>query len=410
MSSFRCIRSVSVIGAGLMGRSIAALNVDRGRPVKISDLRSDVLDDALAMLRSRTAHDRGIPSPHLLHGAANESQIGACKDPAELAKADLIVETIAEKLEIKRRLFSDLAPHLGPRTIVATNTSSIPLDRMADCLPHRERFCGLHFFHPVERRPLVEVIRGPATSDETLAAAVDYATALGRRPVVVKDRPGFVVNRVLVPYLNEALELILEGAAVDDVERAAVAFGMPLGPLRLLDEIGIDVAVRTGMVAYLAFPDRVVPSPLLIAMYKADRLGRKSGGGFFPASIEYCGATGNRLSPQAAALIRRHRRALQRFSPEEITRRLFLPPLLEATRILEERLVAEPEDVDAALRDGLGFLPSAEGLLRWADCVGAGTILEWLRPLQALGPRFEPTALLSEAARQSCGLSESWGY
>ena len=393
-------QSVSVIGAGVMGCSIAALNIHNGIPVRLADSNHDALQIAITSLTRLAQSRHDVPPPHFCKTRATGPLLRACVDLEELAQSDLVVEAVAERLENKRQLLSSLAPHLQSHTIVASNTSSIPLKRMADCLPDRERFCGLHFCHPVEKRALVEVIRGPDTSESTVATATTYALKLGKRPVVVKDRPGFVVNRILVPYLNEALELILEGADIDALDRVAVAFGMPVGPLHFLDDIGIDVAVRTGMVACLAFPDRVVASRLLVAMYKANQLGRKTGGGFFSAD-----ADDNRLTPVAADLIAGHSRDSRQFSDEELTRRLFLPPLLEATRILEEGLVDDPSDVDVALRDGLEFRPPAGGLWRWADDVGAATLLKWLAPLQELGARFEPTEVVRSAAAKNCRLT-----
>jgi 3-hydroxyacyl-CoA dehydrogenase/enoyl-CoA hydratase/3-hydroxybutyryl-CoA epimerase/3-hydroxyacyl-CoA dehydrogenase/enoyl-CoA hydratase/3-hydroxybutyryl-CoA epimerase/enoyl-CoA isomerase len=211
-------------------------------------------------------------------------------------------------------------------------------------------------------------------------------------PIVVRDGPGFLLNRLLVPYMNEALELLLDGASVEALDQAALEFGMPLGPLAHFDEFGIDVALAVGRTLYWAFPDRIVPSELLIAMYKAGHWGRKSGSGFYVATQDSGAA--RQLAPGIRHMISERQRGQQCFSTEEITRRLFLPVLLEANRVLEERLVEGPAIIDIALRDGLGMTESYRGLFGWAESIGVARLLDWLQPLRPLGKRFEPTQLL----------------
>jgi len=386
------IRSVGIAGAGVMGCGIAALNVERGIKVTIADNNPDALARAVGRLRAIAENRRSslqssgaetLPVDQLVRAATAASDLGQC---------DLVIEAISEKLETKRQFLLELAPHLRDGTVVATNTSSIPLSRMADCLPKRGRFCGLHFCYPVELRRLVEVIRGATTSDESIAAAVSYAELLEKNPIVVNDRPGFVVNRLLVPYFNEALELVLDGSPVEDVEKAACNFGMPRGPLHQLDDFGIDVALQTGTVLYLAYPDRIVASRLLIAMYKSRLLGRKTGAGFFECSSSH------QLGSEAKKLIEQHRRGRESLSLDEMTRRLFVPMFLESTRILEEQVVARCGDIDVALQDGLGFRPRHGGLIGWAESTGADTLREWLKPMEHLGHRFQPTRTLVEMA------------
>ena len=198
-----------------------------------------------------------------------------------------------ETLPAKLQLYAQLQRHLGPQTILASNTSTIPLQRLGRGLADASRFCGLHFCHPVQQRPLVEIVCGPQTSDATIAAAVAHARRIDRMPMVVQDGPGFVVNRLLFPYLNEALELLREGVPAESIERAAAEFGMTIGPLRLMDEIGLDTTLQAAWVLGAAFPERVVSSPLLVSLVKAGRLGQKTGAGFF----SYRGPTGG--SPRA---------------------------------------------------------------------------------------------------------------
>jgi len=256
----------------------------------------------------------------------------------------------------------------------------------------------MHFCHPVNERPLVEVVGAETTSPETLDRAFAFASSLGMSPIIVGDSPGFLLNRLLVPYLNEALEMLLEGADVTALDRAAKAFGMPQGPLALFDDFGIDVALAVGRSLFWTFPDRIVPSELLIAMYKAGLRGRKAGGGFF---VDQAAAEAGQLAPHATELIDKRRRSNTTFSDDEISRRLFLPMLLEATRTLDESLVATATTIDQSLRDGLGMTDAYCGLFGWADSVGATTIIDWLRPLESLGKRFEPTEMLLTAAAEN---------
>jgi 3-hydroxyacyl-CoA dehydrogenase/enoyl-CoA hydratase/3-hydroxybutyryl-CoA epimerase/3-hydroxyacyl-CoA dehydrogenase/enoyl-CoA hydratase/3-hydroxybutyryl-CoA epimerase/enoyl-CoA isomerase len=229
-----------------------------------------------------------------------------------------------------------------------------------------------------------------------LAAAVAYVKRLGRLPIVVRDSPGFLVNRLLSPYLNESLQLLTEGIPAQELEDAAVAFGMSLGPLAMCDLIGIDTAFYAGRSLWDSFRDRLVVTPILPLLVKSGRLGRKSGLGFY-RYVE--GPDPPQFAPDLDQLLAPYVRSKRRLSREEVTRRLFLPMLVEATRALEERLVRDPRDVDLAVIFGLGFAASNGGLLYWADQVGAATILAMLEPLGDLGPRLTPTSLLHEMAR-----------
>jgi 3-hydroxyacyl-CoA dehydrogenase/enoyl-CoA hydratase/3-hydroxybutyryl-CoA epimerase/3-hydroxyacyl-CoA dehydrogenase/enoyl-CoA hydratase/3-hydroxybutyryl-CoA epimerase/enoyl-CoA isomerase len=242
---------------------------------------------------------------------------------------------------------------------------------------------------------LVEVIRGRETSDETVATAVAYAKSIGKSPIVVHDGPGFLVNRLLFPYLNESLELLGEGASIKAIERAATDFGMPMGPLALYDMVGLDTSVYAGRVMWEAFPDRTGASPILPAMVKAGRLGQKSGRGFFL----YRDKKGrSEPDPALADWLATYRRGERKFSPDELSNRLLLPMVLEATRILEAQLVRDVRDVDLGVIFGLGFPAFRGGLLYWADTLGAAKIVELLKPFESLGPRLQPTPLLLEMA------------
>lgn len=401
----RTVRSVGIVGAGKMGAAIAAATAAGRLPVVITDSNPRVLADLPQRLAVELGRDQPLVGAGRQPGAERESTVGRLvrptTDPEAIAGSDLVVETVIENPEVKRRVFADLEPRLGGETILASNTSTLPITRLTAGLADPGRFCGLHFFHPVAERPLVEVVHGPETSDQTVATAVSYVKAIGKIPLVVRDGPGFVVNRLLLPYVSEAMQLLLEGAAIEAVERAGTNFGMALGPLALLDQIGIDTALDCGWVLSGAYPENVATSPLLMAMVKAGRFGQKSGAGFFAYQREPNGAATRRRDPAVEAIIARWAESPRQHTPDTITARLFLLMLLEATRILQEKKVTDPRSVDLGAIFGLGFPESRGGLFSWADTLGAARVIRMLRPLESLGPRARPTPLLMEMAEKN---------
>jgi 3-hydroxyacyl-CoA dehydrogenase / enoyl-CoA hydratase / 3-hydroxybutyryl-CoA epimerase / enoyl-CoA isomerase len=389
------VRSAGVIGSGIMGSGIAAATLKSEVPVALTDANEEALARGTKQVLEDAAYNRKTKGPDIAKTLKLAPLLSVTHREEEIATADLVVEAIIEKEDAKKALFARLEPMLKPDAILASNTSTIPITRLAAGLKRPERFCGLHFFNPVRRMKLVEVIRGAKTSDETVATAVAFAKRIGKMPVVVGDGPGFLVNRLLFPYMNEAIELLCDGASIKEIDRAATAFGMPMGPITLYDLVGLDTAVYAGMVMYQAFPDRVVASPLVPAMVKQGRLGQKSGRGFF----SYQNKRGRAEEDLAVdKLIAPYRRGERKFSREELTNRLFLPMLLEATRMLEDRIVRDVRDVDLGLIFGLGFPPFKGGLLYWADTIGAAKLLEMIKPLEPLGARFQWTPLLKEMA------------
>jgi 3-hydroxyacyl-CoA dehydrogenase/enoyl-CoA hydratase/3-hydroxybutyryl-CoA epimerase/3-hydroxyacyl-CoA dehydrogenase/enoyl-CoA hydratase/3-hydroxybutyryl-CoA epimerase/enoyl-CoA isomerase len=395
----REIRSVSVVGAGVMGQGIAAANVKRGIPVTLGDVSAEAVARGVQGLLGEASYSRATKGPDAGKVLELAPLASGTVSDAELARADLVVEAIFENAQAKQQLYARLEPLLPAHAVLCSNTSTIPISDLAAGLARPEQFCGLHFFNPVRQMPLVEVIRGRATSDETIATATAYARRIGKSPIVVNDGPGFLVNRVLLPYMNEALLVLEEGAAIKQVDRAATAFGMPMGPITLYDTVGLDVAVHAGAVMQAAFPDRVEPSGILPAMVEAGRIGKKVGRGF----TDFTGKSGHqgKDSPETAAIIERHRRASRTFTAEELTDRLMLPMLLEATRLLEDGVAASVQDVDLALIYGIGFPPFKGGLFFWADTVGAAAIVEKLKAYQSLGERYRPTAMLLELAQKN---------
>jgi 3-hydroxyacyl-CoA dehydrogenase/enoyl-CoA hydratase/3-hydroxybutyryl-CoA epimerase/3-hydroxyacyl-CoA dehydrogenase/enoyl-CoA hydratase/3-hydroxybutyryl-CoA epimerase/enoyl-CoA isomerase len=395
------IASAGVVGAGVMGQGIAAANVKRGIPVAILDSSPEALARGVQGVLGEVAYNKQLKGPDVKRVIEFAPLVNGTLSDIELCHSDVIVEAIIEKREAKQHLFARLEPLMRDDAILASNTSTIPITQLAEGLEHPDRFCGLHFFNPVRQMPLVEVIRGRATSDATIATAVAYARSLGKSPVVMNDGPGFLVNRLLLPYMSEAALMLSEGASIAEIERAAKDFGMPMGPITLYDVVGLDVAVHAGRTMLEAFPDRVVAAPILQALFEHGRLGQKVGRGFF----DYGPAKGGKSprgtsSDEVSRLIDECRSGDDRkFSPEEITDRLFLPMLLEATRVLEDGLVRDARDVDLALIFGIGFPPFRGGLFFWADQLGAQKILDKLKPYASLGKRFEPTKLLTKVAK-----------
>jgi 3-hydroxyacyl-CoA dehydrogenase/enoyl-CoA hydratase/3-hydroxybutyryl-CoA epimerase/3-hydroxyacyl-CoA dehydrogenase/enoyl-CoA hydratase/3-hydroxybutyryl-CoA epimerase/enoyl-CoA isomerase len=384
---------LGIVGAGMMGTAIAGVGLRRGLSVSLWDADAGAMRAARGRILEQMQGDlTDADAQRIL-----DRQVALAERPV-FPGCGLVIESVVEALAAKRELYRQLEPELEPGTLLASNTSTIPIGQLAAGLADPSRFCGVHFFHPVRRRPLVEIIRGPATSQATVSKATALAKRIGKLPIVVDDGPGFLVNRLLLPYLNEALDLLLEGAEIETVENAATRFGMALGPLHLLDEIGLDTAFRAGMVLYQAFGERIAASPLLVSMVKKGRLGRKTGAGFF----RYTPTPDARElgpDPQALTLVQQWARRPTFPQRETITARLFLPMLLEATRVLDEGKVANPRDVDLAAILGLGFPAARGGLLYWADRLGLRQVLARLRALESLGPRAEPTPLLLRMAR-----------
>ena len=401
----REIRSAGVIGAGIMGRGIAVANLRRGIRVAITDAAPDVLARCGGLILAEASQDGPAAGPRAPCPTQAALPLRVTAEETEIADCDLVIESVVETAEVKRKILARLEPRLRADAILASNTSTIRITQLARDLQRPERFCGIHFFNPVAQRKLVEIVRGQKTSDATVANAVAYAKDLDKMPIVVNDAPGFLVNRLLFPYLNEALELLREGAQLEEVERAAAAFGMAMGPLELCDTIGLDTAFYAGLIMWDAFRERIVASPMLPVLLKAGRLGRKSGAGFF----SYPDAHGPpQPDPCVRDLLAPYVRRRRSFSAQEITSRLFLPMLLEASRVLEEAIVRDPRDIDLAVIFGLGFPAAQGGLLFWADRLGAEQILAMANSLEHLGPRARPTQLLLDMAQRGGRFYRPW--
>lgn len=390
------ITSVAVLGGGIMGSGITGAVLKSEIPVALTDANAEALARGAKQVLEEAAYNKKLKGPDVAKTLKLAPLLAVTHRLEEIAAADLVIEAIIEKEDAKKQLYAKLEPLMSEAAILSSNTSTIPITKLAEGLKRPDRFCGLHFFNPVRRMKLVEVIRGAKTSDETVATAVAFAKRIGKSPIVVGDGPGFLVNRLLFPYMNEAIELLLDGASIKEIDRAATAFGMPMGPITLYDLVGLDTAMYAGMTMYQAFPERIVAAPLVPALVKQGRLGQKSGRGFF----SYQNKKGRaEEDPEVEKLIAGYRRGQRKFSRDELTSRLFLPMLLEATRMLADKIVRDVRDVDLGLIFGLGFPPFKGGLLYWADTIGPQKLVEMIKPLEPLGKRFEPTPLLLDMAK-----------
>ena len=392
------VSSATVIGAGIMGQGISAANVRRGVSVLLSDNRPDALTKGIEGVVREASYNKKIKGVDAELAIERGALINAATEPTRLAQTDVVIEAVVEREDIKKQLFASLETHAGPETILCSNTSTIPITTLAADLSHPERFCGLHFFNPVRKMPLVEIIRGEKTSDATIDSMAAYAKKLGKTPVIVNDGPGFLVNRLLLPYMNEAALAASEGVPFKQIEKTAKAFGMPMGPLELHDVVGLDTCVHAGRVLLEAFSDRVEPAPILEKLVESDRLGQKNMKGFFDYKAGKPGKPPKSMPSEEVAKLVSSISLSPKVEGADLTDRLMLSMLVEATRAIEDGIVTNVRDVDLALIYGIGFPPHKGGLFHWADSVGAGKILERLEPLAPFGKRFEPTKMLTETA------------
>ena len=397
----RQVRNVGIIGAGKMGASIAAATIQHQIPVIVTDSDSRVLERFVESVFQHLDEDPHYQSDGKLDA---NSLIQTTQEKAAIAQCDIVIESIVELIAAKEQVYKEYEPLLAESSVFATNTSTLPISKLSTKIADKRRFCGIHFLLPVAERPLIEIVRGLDATAETIGKAIAYAKAIAKIPLVVNDDPGFLINRLLMPYVSEAMKMLQEGASIEAIEEVALNFGMDLGPLSLLDVIGIDVALNSGWVFAGAYPDVLPRSPLLVPLKKAGRLGRKSGAGFL--TYDEGNATG-RHDPAVDAIIKKWQDGERQHSQRSIAMRLLLPMLLEATRILQDNTVTDPRMVDLGVVFGLGFPKSRGGLLYWADSIRSVRILDLLKEIEFLGPRVHPTSLLETVAGRSSGFYHS---
>ncbi len=402
----RKVERMGIVGAGVMGGGVAQLAAFNGIQVRVKDIRHDAVSGALDHASSLFAGAVKRRKLTRLEADQRMELVSGGLTYDGFAGADLVVEAVIERMDVKKAVLAELEGVVRSDCVLATNTSSLSVNEMAEGLEHPGRVAGMHFFNPVHRMPLVEVVRGEHTTPETVATVHALAVRMGKVPVITRDGPGFLVNRILGPYLNEAAHLLGEGAGIADIDSAAKKFGMPMGPLRLIDEVGIDVARHAGRSLYEAFGDRMAPSPVLAALSETDRLGRKGGRGFYTYEDGKEQSVDESVLTDLSAVLSDAGRPV---SEDEITLRLILAMVNEAGRILEDGIVATAADVDLGMIMGTGFPPARGGLLRYADSVHIRTVLEHLKALrERVGMRFEPAPLIVRLAEEDRGFYEAF--
>lgn len=375
-----------VVGGGIMGAGIAGQMVAKKLRVRLCDLDLGALGRAKSRLQR--VLDKKEKRRHIERHEAQavQDRLTVSNDWGRLERCDIWLEAVVEDLDLKQALMAEAVSRgLRPTAVIATNTSSLSVTAMAEKVQNRDRVVGIHFFNPPEKMPLVEVIRGAQTSDATIATACRLALRLGKFPVVTGDAPGFLVNRCLSPYLNEAARLVLEGTDPEAVDAAMLDFGMPMGPCRLLDEVGFDVAAKVSEVMQAGFPERMKPCDLFEAMAAAKALGQKSGGGIYGAD-----GTGRGPGRKVIDELRRARGTPGRkASRSELVQRLIYPLVDEAYRCLDGGVVEGEEDLDLGLVMGIGFPPFTGGVTKFARREGMATIIAALDALsRSHGSRF----------------------
>jgi 3-hydroxyacyl-CoA dehydrogenase / enoyl-CoA hydratase / 3-hydroxybutyryl-CoA epimerase len=386
------VMHAAVIGAGVMGSGIAQWLSSRGVSVILHDVDSAAIDRGLANIDKTYADavKRGLMNE--AKAKEGRARIVASMLPVALRDVQIVIEAASEKLEIKKKIFAELAANTSDPTILATNTSALPIDELATSTGSPARVVGLHFFNPVSRMKLIEVVVGRQTSENVRERALAFARQIGKLPVLVQDSPGFLVNRVLFPYLLDAAELFENGLNAEEIDGALLQWGMPMGPLRLIDEIGVDITVDIAATLEKAFGARDHAPEILQKMYAARILGRKSGGGFYKYE-------GKQQTPNEA-LQEWRKESGEKFHLENITNRLTYLMVNEAARCLEEKVVAAPEDADYGMVLGTGFPVYRGGPLRFAESVGLKKVVTDMDGIHSrAGEKFAPCDLLRQHAQ-----------
>jgi 3-hydroxyacyl-CoA dehydrogenase / enoyl-CoA hydratase / 3-hydroxybutyryl-CoA epimerase len=395
----RATDRVAVLGAGVMGGGIAQLLAYRDIDVRLKDINADAL--GLGLSHARRMFERLVSRGRLEKRDAERHMdaIAPTLEYSGFGTVDVVIEAVVERLDVKQQVLREAESNVRPGCVLATNTSSLSVTEMQSSLQRPGDLVGMHFFNPVHRMPLVEVIRGAHSSDEAVATVVALARRLEKTPVIMRDGPGFLVNRLLAPYLNEAGWLLSEGASIEGVDRVLRRFGMPMGPLRLLDEVGLDVAGHAGAVMHGAFGERLTPPAAITGLAGTGLLGRKGSRGFYVYEQDRERGENAAIYPLLGLPDRR-----KPVDEEDVLDRTLLAMVNEAARALADGIVDDAGAVDLAMITGTGFPPFRGGLLRWADTLGMQAVLQRLEGLEARhGARFEPAALVRERAAAGRG-------
>ena len=398
------VERAAVLGAGIMGGGIAYQSARKGTPIIMKDIAQSGIDLGLSeagkLLTKQV--DRGRMSPAEMAAVLSKIQPSLGYDGFE--HVDIVVEAVVENPKVKHAVLEETESKIREDAVLTSNTSTISIDHLAEPLSRPENFCGMHFFNPVHRMPLVEIIRGEKTGDAAIAKTVAYALAMGKKPVVVNDCPGFLVNRVLSPYIGAFLGLVKRGVDFVAIDKAMERFGWPMGPAYLCDVVGIDTGVHAGKVMAAGFPDRMQYDFTTShdVMFENDRLGQKNGRGYYAYEQDKKGRPKKIFDESVAGLLAPVVDGDETLSPEDIVDAMMVPLCLEAVRCLEDGIAASATDIDLALIYGIGFPPFRGGALHYMDDTGiarfvarADALAESAGPLETL---YEPTEQLREMA------------
>jgi 3-hydroxyacyl-CoA dehydrogenase / enoyl-CoA hydratase / 3-hydroxybutyryl-CoA epimerase len=392
----RDVDYAGVLGAGVMGGGIAQTIADKtGAEVRMRDINWKAIAGGLkaaSKIWKKKVERRRMSRGEMQRKLA---RITGTVDWSGFARADLVIEAVIEKIDVKRQVLAEFEALAKPGAIFASNTSTIPITDIAANAAHPENVVGMHFFNPVDRMPLVEVIRGERTSDVAMVTVANFARKLGKTVVYCNDGPGFIVNRILGPYMNESGMLLEEGNSIESIDKALIDFGMPMGPMALLDEVGIDVAAKVAVILGDAFKERMTDrkSRVVDVLYSDGRHGKKNGRGL------YVYENGKRKGPDAS-VYKLLGVTLHPADANMVVERTILAMINEAAVILEEKIAGSAAELDLAMIMGTGFPPFRGGLLRYADSLGSRHIVTRLEELATrLGPRFNPSAPLRRLAQ-----------
>jgi 3-hydroxyacyl-CoA dehydrogenase / enoyl-CoA hydratase / 3-hydroxybutyryl-CoA epimerase len=382
------ITKVAVIGAGVMGGGIAQLLSDRGVWARLKDINQDAIAKGLKAAWDVYAQAMKRKKARPYEVAVKMAMITGTVDYSGFADADIAIEAVVESMDIKKKVFVEVSNVLSSKAILASNTSSLSVTEMARATKDPSRVIGFHFFNPVNRMPLIEIITTELTSPETLLSTLDFAKKLGKTPVIVKDAPGFLVNRILLGYINEAGRILAEGGSIAAIDRFATNFGLPMGPFTLSDEVGLDVGVKVLHVLETGLGPRFKPAKIFDDLLPKKLLGKKSGKGF------YIHGKKRMVNLEVQALVK----AGVVIQEQEAIDRMIYIMINEAAMILQEKVVDGPETVDIGMIMGTGFPPFRGGLLRYADSLGIDQLVDGLEKLEARfkDGRFKPCAYILE--------------
>lgn len=393
------VKGLGILGAGTMGGGIAYVAADKGIQVRMKDLSTDALGKGLKHASDLWMKLLKRKSIDKYQFQQKIDMVSATTDYSGFKNLDVVVEAIVEDMGIKQKVIGECAGQMRPDAIIATNTSSLSVTEMSKGHPRPEYFAGMHFFNPVNKMPLVEVIRGEKTSDETISTIYELSKKMGKMPVVVKDGPGFLVNRLLMPYMAEAAFLAEEGMSVEAVDKAYVKeFGMPMGPFELMDEVGLDVCLKVLKIFKKSFGDRIEVANCMSALEKSGRLGRKNGKGFYHYSED--GKRGD-VDQSIYAALGLGQPTNPYDSKECIERGVFAMVNECALALVEDRIVETPHEVDLAMIMGTGFPPFRGGLMKYTDSLGAQYVADQLSMYSAnrKAVRLKPTTPLANMAK-----------